>query len=88
MRERANAELASARTQVQMSRMLGALPDACLSPASGPRTCSWLASNRTLGHGTLAASIGTSLGNRVHLRCRFPKDGSPREPDGCRVSVP
>ena len=84
---RAEATLAQARTLLEISRLIGAAPDQCLSAPSGVRTCLWRATSRTQGHGMLAASIEAPRRKKLRLECRLPADGNPREPGSCEVTI-
>jgi hypothetical protein len=72
---------------VQMSRLLGAIPDVCMPPSGGERSCVWRATARTYGHGTIAASIKVGGSKKVRLHCQLPEDGTPRAPGSCSARV-
>jgi hypothetical protein len=52
------------------------------------RSCSWLATGRTYGHGTLAVSLAAPVREKIELQCALPADGTPRATGSCRVAVP
>ena len=84
---RAEAELAQAETLLELSRLVGAAPDQCLSPQPAIRSCVWHATSRTEGHGMLAARIAAPKRKKVRLECRLPADGAPRSAESCRVEI-
>jgi hypothetical protein len=86
--QRATAELADARTLVDLANLMGAAPDECATPSAGTRSCSWLATGRTYGHGTLAISLSAPVREKLEMECALPADGSPRASGSCRVEVP
>jgi hypothetical protein len=83
----AQREIDAARTLIEISRMLGATPVGCTPGLPGSQVCLWKGTARVHGHGTLAASIGTSMSKKVIMRCSLPLDGSPRNPGSCRVQI-
>jgi hypothetical protein len=87
-RQQATAELAGARTLVDLANLMGAAPDACTAPSAGMRSCTWLATGRTYGHGTLAVSLSAPVREKVEMDCALPADGRPRASGSCRVEVP
>jgi hypothetical protein len=84
----ATADLADAVTLVDLAGLMGAAPDSCVDQPDGMRSCSWLATGRTYGHGTLAQSLLASVHDKVEMQCALPADGSPRAAGSCRVQVP
>jgi hypothetical protein len=84
---RAEAALAQARTLLEISRLIGAAPDACVPAEPGARTCLWRATSRTWGHGMLAATIEAPRRKKLRLECRLPADGGPRGADSCKVEI-
>ena len=84
---RAAAALAQARTPLEISRLVGAAPDQCVSPQPGVLACLWRATSRTQGHALLAATIEAPQRKKLRLECRLPADGSARAPDSCRVEI-
>jgi hypothetical protein len=85
--QRAAAELAQARTLLELSGLVGAAPDQCVSAGPGMRSCLWRATSRTLGHGLLAATIEAPSRKKVRLECRLPDDGAARAADSCKVEI-
>ena len=86
-RARAVRELSQSRTLVELSLLVGAAPDSCTELDIKTWVCLWRANNYTLGHGTLAQSIGVNMRNKIRLRCALPADGSPRADGSCQVEV-
>jgi hypothetical protein len=85
--QRAQATLAQAGTLLELSRLVGAAPDECVSAGPGMRSCLWRATSRTLGHGMLAATIEAPSRKKVRLECRLPDDGAPRAAGSCKVEI-
>jgi len=85
--QRANAALAQARTLLELSRLVGAAPDECVTSQPGVRSCLWRATSRTQGHGLLAATIQAPSRKKLRLECRLPADGGPRETGSCQVEI-
>lgn len=86
-RKQANALLASARTAVELSGLVGAAPEDCVTRGEELLVCRWNASNQTYGHGTLVESIGAEKRQRMTLECRLPRSGAPRGEGSCQVAV-
>ena len=80
------AQIGSATTAIELSRLVGARPDECHGSGAS-MTCIWRASKFTYGHGTLAASIHASMSKKVRMLCKVPADGGARPPDSCSVSI-
>lgn len=72
LRDDARERLASAKTLVAMSRLMGQLPERCQPVEPVGEVCDWLATNHTYGHGILAASIPVPLNKKVKLTCTYP----------------
>lgn len=86
LKKQANELIDGARTALELSNLMGDAPYDC-HPSAESYVCSWLGSNATYGHGTLAMSIGVPFRKKVRLLCTLPSDGSPRAPDSCTVSI-
>jgi hypothetical protein len=86
-RSSAQRQIDSALTLVGLSRLIGALPNECVSEMAGTQVCLWRGTARTPGHGTLAAAIGASMHKKVRMRCTLPTDGGPRGRASCRVDI-
>ena len=80
------AQIESATSVTELSRLVGARPDECLDFGTS-MSCVWRASKFTYGHGTLAASIRAPLRKKVRMICRVPSDGGARPPDSCSIEI-
>jgi hypothetical protein len=87
MARQARRALDDARTLVELTRLVGAIPDQCTSRSPGLRACLWRATARTYGHGTLAAASGHSARKKLRLRCHLPRAGGERSRESCRIEV-
>jgi hypothetical protein len=85
--EQASAELAGARTLLELSRLLGAAPSSCYEVDDETQRCTWRLTAHERGHGTVAASIGADLSKKVRLRCELPRDGSARAEGSCTGQI-
>jgi hypothetical protein len=85
--QRAQATLAQAGTLLEISHLVGAAPDECVSAGPGLRSCLWRATSRTLGHGMLAATIEAPSRKKVRLEGRLPDGGTPRAAGSCKVEI-
>jgi hypothetical protein len=74
--------VAQGRTLAELSRLVGAAPQACLTGA-GIQTCSWRLDPRDEGYALFAAAAQRS--GPLALRCDLPLDGAPRAPRSCWV---
>lgn len=83
----ARSWLADASNLLEMSRLMGAIPNQCQAQGNREQVCTWRATSRMVGHGTVAASIGADSSKKVRLRCRFRLDGRPRALDACEASI-
>lgn len=79
--------IAEARTMLELSRLLGAIPDECTSRSENEQYCLWRTNKHTFGHGTLAAWIEVRKSKKIWMRCPFPKDGGRRPPGSCHAQV-
>jgi hypothetical protein len=79
--------MSQADTMLRMSRLMGAIPDDCMSRSETEQVCSWRTTARTFGHGVLAVWIDVSKTKKIRLRCVLPKDGGPRAPHSCHAQV-
>ena len=79
--------IAEARTMLELSRLLGAIPDECTSRSENEQYCTWRTTKYTFGHGTLAAWIEVRKSKKIWMRCPFPKDGGRRPPGSCHAQV-
>ena len=79
--------IAEARTMLELSRLLGAIPDECTSRSENEQYCLWRTTKYTFGHGTLAAWIEVRKSKKIWLRCPFPKDGGRRPFESCHAQV-
>ena len=75
--------LGEARTVRELSRILGDVPQSCLT-GRGVQTCRWQISDEGVGEMLFAGVPG--LARAVELQCRLPLDGGPRTTDSCRVT--
>jgi len=82
----AQSWLDEARTLVELSRLMGAIPDACMPIPAAAQICTWHTNNKTYGHGTVAMSMDAKFGNKVLFACTLPTDGSRRAPNSCHSS--
>jgi hypothetical protein len=83
----AAALLDSARTVMDLSRLVGKGPKACSMPKGSLRwQCVWHADLATEGHGTLATLAGAAYDDEIRLECFLPADRSPRSIESCSVS--
>jgi len=80
------AALAAARTLLDLTRLVGVVPDACEALTPESRVCSWEITNRMPGYALLAPIVDTS--HRVYLICELPADNSERKDDSCTLSSP
>ena len=78
--------LASARTALELSTLVGDAPSDC---RSGKRDflCTWRTTAASYGHGTLAMTIGAPFQKKVRMMCHLPRQGLPRAPDSCTVEI-
>lgn len=76
-----------AKTFTQLSRLMGALPDACWDNSAEEQTCHWATNNRIYGHGTLVTWIQVSQGKRVRLTCLLARSGAPRGSSSCSAAI-
>jgi len=86
-RPEAQRTLDSARTLVELSRVVGAAPVECRPLRDERRLCLWKATSQTYGHGTLCMSAGISTTLKVRMQCELPADGSERALETCTVEV-
>ena len=86
-RRTADRWIAEARTMLELSRLLGAIPDECTSRSENEQDCLWRTTKYTFGHGTLAAWIEARKSKKIWMRCPFPKDGGRRPPGSCHAQV-
>lgn len=86
-RRMADQWIADAGTALELSRLMGAAPVDCMSRSPDEQVCTWLATNRVYGQGTLAVWIDVPKRKKIRLRCFLPKDGSERQPDTCSAQV-
>lgn len=84
---RADQMLAAADTLARLSRVMGALPDACAPTLGREQVCTWQTTSSTYGHGTLAAWIGAPRTKKIQFQCLLPLDGSPRAPSSCGAEI-
>lgn len=82
----AQSWLDEARTLVELSRLIGAIPGACMPIPAAAQICTWHTNNKTYGHGTVAMSMDAKFGNKVLFACTLPTDGSRRAPNSCHSS--
>jgi hypothetical protein len=84
----ASQAIASGRTLVELSRLLGEAPAFCADGADPEeQQCVWHLASQAYGHGTVAASIGAPKRARVRLTCVLPRDGSDRGADSCIAAL-
>jgi hypothetical protein len=76
-------QLGTARTPLQMSRLIGDAPDRCLPIDARTQLCAWESGKAQWGYELLAAAAEAE--GRVLLTCHFPSDGSERAKDACRA---
>jgi hypothetical protein len=81
----ANADLARAKTLLELATLMGAAPDSCVDPGDGTRSCAWAATSYTYGHGTLVRSLSLEAQKKVWMRCVLPADGGPRQAGSCHL---
>jgi len=86
-RRTADEWIANAGTALELSRLMGAAPVDCMSRSPEEQVCTWLATNRVYGQGTLAVWLDVSRHKKIRLRCFLPKDGTQRQPDTCSAQV-
>jgi len=86
-RRTADRWIAEARTMLELSRLLGAIPDECTSRSENEQDCLWRTTKYTFGHGTLAAWIEVPKSKKIWMRCPFPKDGGRRPSGSCHAQV-
>ncbi len=79
--------MADADTMLRMSRLMGAVPNECISRSAVEQMCTWRTTSRTFGHGSLAAWIDVSKSTKIRLQCALPKDGSTRAPNSCHAQA-
>lgn len=68
-----------------LSNYVGEAPNSCVR-SGADQACEWRAIRRTPGYEDLARIAGVRR-KKVRLLCILPFDGSPRDPDSCRVLV-
>jgi len=84
----ATALLDSARTVMDLCRLVGRGPTTCTLPEGSLRwQCVWQADLETEGHGTLATVAGGAYDDSLRIECFLPADRSPRSLESCTVSV-
>jgi hypothetical protein len=74
--------LSEARTLRDLSKLLGDIPESCLTGA-GVQTCRWHISEGSDGEMLFASAPG--MARAVELLCRLPLDGSARLAESCLV---
>ena len=77
--------LANARTLVELSRLVGVVPERCQSTSDTSRVCSWQINNRMPGYPLLATLVGTT--ELVFMICELPLNDLERAPSSCTLSV-
>jgi len=86
-RQIANQAIANATTLVELSRLMGTMPNEC-KPTTGDRqACLWRTTNQTFGHGTLVMWIVASKGEKIRFQCTLPINGTKRAPGSCSAHV-
>ncbi len=85
--ERADQIISEAATLVQLSHVMGSIPNSCAPVAPGEQVCLWLTSNHTFGHGTLAIWIEAPKRKRIRLLCKLPTGGGKRVSGSCSAVV-
>jgi len=84
----AAALLDSARTVMDLCRLVGKGPTSCSLPKESLRWhCVWQADLETAGHGTLATLADGAYDSDLRLECFLPADRSPRSIESCSVSA-
>jgi hypothetical protein len=87
-RRQAVALLDSARTLMDLSRLVGRGPDSCVLREGALRwRCSWRADLATEGQGTLATAAGADYDQKITLDCFLPADRSPRSLESCTLAA-
>ncbi len=79
------AALADAKTLVELSRLVGSVPDRCESTGDTSRVCSWLIGKKMPGYDLLAALVETT--QWVSMVCDLPFDNSERVSGSCWLSA-
>ncbi len=74
--------LSEARTLRDLSKLLGDIPESCLTGA-GVQTCRWQISEGSVGEMLFASA--PEMARAVELLCRLPLDGSARSAESCLV---
>ena len=83
-RTRARIELSVARTLVELSHLVGDVPDLCRT-GLGIQNCEWQLRPESEGHERLAVLGATDAA--ATLRCAVPLDGTPRRADTCSLDA-
>lgn len=88
LRGLAGTAIEQAETMSELVALIGAIPESCaLATGGNTRLCSWRLTNRTLGHGTVAASIDVVDSKRLRFDCELPSEGGPRKAGSCRARI-
>lgn len=82
----AGAWIGEAHDVVEMSRLLGSIPDRCAPADDTHQMCRWKLSSRDYGHGTVAAWGEVSSRKKLRFDCTFSLTGGPRD-EACRAAV-
>jgi hypothetical protein len=77
--------LANAKTLVELSRLVGVVPERCQSTSDTSIVCSWQINKRMPGYSVLATLVGTT--NLVFMICELPVNNLERAPGSCTLSV-
>jgi len=85
--KRADQIISEARTLLDLSLLMGSVPDSCSPGSPEEQVCVWRLTNRSFGHGTVATWIEASKGKKIRFFCTLPTDGSSRQTDSCSASV-
>ncbi len=84
----AQGEIEGARTLVELSRLMGAIPRDCAAiDQPGQQLCVWTLSRHVYGQGTVAAWIDAPVRKKSELRCVVPTDGGVRLVGSCSAEV-
>jgi hypothetical protein len=83
-RTRARIELSVARTLVELSHLVGDVPDACRT-GLGIQNCEWQLRPESAGRERLGVLAATDAAATLH--CALPLDGAPRRTDACSLDV-
>jgi hypothetical protein len=85
--KRADQIISEAETIVDLSLLMGSVPDSCSPGSPDEQACVWRLTNRSFGHGTVATWIDAPKRKKIRLFCTLPTDGSRRQPGSCSASV-